>query len=236
MYAHADRRLFRNFLIALVVAVLILVAALVGSVYGIVKLTDEVDDSNGVLVSANTGTVMATGKATSAMDLSKLYGGGNSTDDGTTRRVPDVSLAEQMEVVVVPQADGGFEVHRVASIRSFPREQRAIIVSEDGSIIQVGTTGLVYLKDPIAESLTITQGSGLEDASPGRRLLSGDTQTGYGVGPRSTPTAPGTENSKLASYRACMDECMSGNPGMDESCKEREWWRCLYLECLSLTY
>ena len=46
-------RLFRNFLIALV-----------GAVYGIVKLTDEVDDNNGVLVSANTGSVMATGKAT----------------------------------------------------------------------------------------------------------------------------------------------------------------------------
>ena len=205
--AHADRKLFRNFLIALVVAVLILVAALVGAVYGIVKLTDEVDDSNGVLVSANTGTVMATGKATRLVDLSRLYGGGNSTNDGqgATGRLPDLSLAEQMEVVVVPQADGGFEVHRVASVRSFPADQRAVIVSEDGSVIQVGTAGLVYLKDPIADSLT-PRGPGVEDASPGRRLLS-DMPTGYGVAPRSTPTAPGGYSSYSSDGYVCVRHC-----------------------------
>jgi hypothetical protein len=210
--AQADRRLFRNFLIALVVAVLILVAALVGAVYGIVKLTDEVDDNSGVLVSANTGSVMATGKATNLLDLSKLYGGNNSTGgaNGTTKSSPDVMLAEQLEVLVMPQADGGYEVHRVASVRSFPAEQRAIVVSEDGSIIQVGTTGLVYLKDAIADALNITE-SGLEDASPGRRLRSDGTQTGYGVGTRSTPTAPVqySTSSTYPTYRDCMDDCFS---------------------------
>ncbi|WPT16663.1 hypothetical protein PSENEW3_00004671 [Picochlorum sp. SENEW3] len=206
--AHADRRLFRNFLIALVVAVLILVAALVGAVYGIVKLTDEVDDNNGVLVSANTGTVMATGKATNLLDLSKLYSGNNSTDrndDGHTGSFPDVPLAQQLEVVVMPQAGGGYEVHRVASVRSFPGEQRAIIVSMDGSIIEVGTTGLVYLRDAIVDSLDIT-GSGLEDASPGRRLRSASTQTGYGVGTRSTPAVPDSCTSSMQEdmYLDCM--------------------------------
>ena len=185
--AHADRRLFRNFLIALVVAVLILVAALVGAVYGIVKLTDEVDDNNGVLVSANTGSVMATGKATKLLDLSKLYARSNSGANGTTKSSPAVMLAEQLEVLVMPLADGGYDVHRVASVRSFPAEQRAIVVSEDGSIIQVGTTGLVYLKDAIADTLaTTSEGTGVEDSSRGRRLLSDGTQAGYGVGTASS--------------------------------------------------
>ena len=201
--AHADRRLFRNFLIALVVAVLILVAALVGAVYGIVKLTDEVDDSNGVLVSAKTGNVMATGKATDLLNLSQLYAARNRTaDDGTIESMPDVLLAEQLEVLVVPQIDGGYHVHRVASVRSLPAEQRAIIVSEDGSIVQVGTTGLRYLKDPIADSLTST---GLEDASPGRRLFSDDTQTGYGVRSASDSPSESTSNScDKPVYHTCV--------------------------------
>ena len=207
--AQADRRLFRNFLIALVVAVLILVAALVGAVYGIVKLTDEVDDNNGVLVSANTGSVMATGKATNFLDLSKLYA--QSTDGANgTKSSPDVMLAEQLEVLVMPRADGGYEVHRVASVRSFPAEQRALIVSEDGSIIQVGTTGLVYLKDAIADSLATSQGTGLEDSSPGRRLLSDVTQTGYGVGAASSgpdiPSSCMSSSREARNYQQCVQE------------------------------
>lgn len=143
------------------------------------------------------------------LDLSKLYGGNNSTDrndDGTIRSSPDVSLAQQLEVLVMPQANGGYEVHRVASVRSFPAEQRASVVSEDGSIIQVGTTGLEYLKDAIADALNIT-GSGLEDASPGRRLRSDGTQTGYGVGTRSTPAVPDSCNSSMKEdmYLDCME-------------------------------
>lgn len=148
--ALADRRLFRNLLIAIVVAVLILVSALVGAVYGIVKLTDEVDDSNGLLVSAKTGSVMATGKATEVVLLSQLYAKASNSTSGST---DPVSIANQMDVVVVPhdEVEVGFTVHRVASIRSYPSEQLAIIVSKDGSVIQVDSSGLRYVRDPLVD-------------------------------------------------------------------------------------
>jgi len=70
--AVADRKLMRNFLIALVVAVLVLVATLCGTVYAIVKLTQEVNDDDGVLVSSTTVTPMATGSAYLEMGPSAL--------------------------------------------------------------------------------------------------------------------------------------------------------------------
>jgi len=191
--AHADRRLFRNFLIALVVAVLILVAALVGAVYGIVKLTDEMDDSNGVLVSVKTGSVMATGKATDLVDLSRLFARSKKdTGERAALNRAALDLAERLEIVVVPSADdmGGFAVHRVASVRSFPGELRAIIVSEDNSIIQVGPSGLTYLVDPLAQ-LTGEKLSNdtAREMTAGRKLLAISSQFGYGVTDGSQPRA-----------------------------------------------
>ena len=189
--AHADRRLFRNFLIALVVAVLILVAALVGAVYGIVKLTDEVDDNNGVLVSAKTGNVMAAGKATDLVNLSHLYAGSNNkTGESAALNRAALDLAERLEVVVMPQIDnmGGFRVHRVASVRSFPAEQRAIIVSEDGSIIQVDPSGLTYLLDILAEQTDEKlRNDEIGGETKGRKLMAIGGQFGYGVSDGSTP-------------------------------------------------
>ena len=182
--ALADRRLLRNFLIAIVLAVLILVAALVGAVFGIVKLTDEVDDSNGVLVSAKTGSVMATGKATELVVLSQLYAKASNTSGSTN----PVSIAQQMEVVVVPhdEVEGGFTVHRVASIRSYPSEQLAIIVSVDGTVIQVDSSGLRYLRDPLLDLIPELSSASLTTnaSSSGRRRVLSEVGQSGGFGMR----------------------------------------------------
>jgi hypothetical protein len=49
-----DRKLFRNILLILLAAVLVLIATLCGTVYGIVKRTQEVNDQDGLLVSTST--------------------------------------------------------------------------------------------------------------------------------------------------------------------------------------
>lgn len=217
--AHADRRLFRNFLIALVVAVLILVAALVGAVYGIVKLTDEVDDSNGLLVSANTGSVMATGKATELVALSQLYAkASNSTSDSTD----PVSIAQQMEILVVPhgEVEGGFTVHRVASIRSYPSEQMAIIVSEDGTVIQIDSSGLRYLRDPLVDllpELSLSYMTTNASSSGQRRKLSEvELLGGYGV------RSQETNSDDYDGYLREKSECC-------KSYEERGFWGCYHV-------
>lgn len=153
--AQADRKLFRNFLIALIVANLILVAVVVGSVFAIVKLTNELDDDGGVLVSTNTGDVIGTGVATDLVDLSRMFN--------------DSSLAEQLNQVIVMEG-ANFAVHRVGSIRAFPEKEAVVIVSQDGSLIQVDTYGSWYLDDTIGKHLASNASSRISDA--GRRLQS----------------------------------------------------------------
>lgn len=153
--AQADRKLFRNFLIALIVANLILVAVVVGSVFAIVKLTNELDDDGGVLVSTNTGDVIGTGVATDLVDLSRMFN--------------DSSLAEQLNQIIVMDGEN-FAVHRVGSIRAFPEKEAVVIVSQDGSLIQVDKFGSWYLDDTIGKQLESNASSPMGDA--GRRLQS----------------------------------------------------------------
>lgn len=125
--AHADRKLFRDFLIALVVGMLILIAALCGTVYAIVKLTQEVGDDNGVLVSTDSGEAISTGQAVDTLDVTQLY----------LQRAP--GLTNQLETVVIPN-DKGFKVYRIASIEV--EEDRALISTLDGTKFQVDERGL----------------------------------------------------------------------------------------------
>jgi hypothetical protein len=62
--AQSDRKMFLRLLVALGVAVLVLIATLCGAVYGIVDLTQKVDDNDGAMVSKATGDVMSTGAGT----------------------------------------------------------------------------------------------------------------------------------------------------------------------------
>lgn len=163
--AQSDRRFFRNFLVALACAVLVLVAALVGAVFAIVKLTDDFNDNNGSLVSSRTGNMMVTGRGTNLVDLQQLYAGNSSR-----------ALAEQLEVVMVSKPDGSIAAHRVAGVRTMPMEQKAIIVGQDGTEIELSSSGLMYLKDPLGDSYNMSL------VSAGRRLLLEDSlATSYGV-------------------------------------------------------
>ena len=137
--AVSDRKLMRNFLIALVVAVLILIATLCGTVYAIVKLTQEVNDSNGVLVSSTTGQPMSTGGMRLQLEADSLY------------RYPDPALLQSFESVVIP-SDTGDTMYRIARIEAQPNTS-ALIYTVDGTMIEVDDSGMSILdKDAPAGS------------------------------------------------------------------------------------
>lgn len=173
--AQADRKLFRNFVIALALGMLILIAAVCGAVYGIVHLSNQLDDNNGVLASASTGEAMATGQAMDLINLTQLYDG----------NVAMMETAQNLQQVVVAEGDGAFSVHKVARIRVIPSESRAIIVSMDGSILQADDSGLGYLNDSISDDA--------QQGSARRRLMANQTDDdddampsvpAHGIGPR----------------------------------------------------
>ena len=126
--AVSDRKLMRNFLIALLVAVLILIATLCGTVYAIVKLTQEVNDNNGVLVSASTGQPMSTGRMHIQLGADSLY------------RYPNPVLLQSFEALVLPSDDGD-TMYRVAKIVSQPNVS-ATIYTVDGTVIEVDDSGM----------------------------------------------------------------------------------------------
>ena len=154
--AQADRKLFKNFLIALTVGLLILIAALCGTVYGIVKLTKEVGDDNGVLVSTSTGDVVSTGQVVDTLNVSKLY----------REDVP--FIAQDLEVLIVPE-ENGFTAHRVASV-SVETGNRAIVTSLDGRKIIIDKDGLYYETNVAGNS------------TGRRRLLAKSDEPMYGSG------------------------------------------------------
>lgn len=154
--AQADRKLFKNFLIALTVGLLILIAALCGTVYGIVKLTKEVGDDNGVLVSTSTGDVVSTGQVVETFNVSQLY----------REDVP--FIAQELEVLIVPE-ENGFTAHRVASV-TVETGNRAIVTSLDGRKIIIDKDGLYY------------ENSVAGNSTGRRRLLAKSDEPMYGSG------------------------------------------------------
>jgi hypothetical protein len=149
--AVSQRRLFRRLLWVLGVGSLLLIAALVGCVYGIVDLTRQVDDNDRVLSSRATGEAMATGQVlTLSSNLSSLV------DDPATA----IGAALQMDRVVVPEEDGGFSVQRVTGVRVSPSDG-AVLSLASGEQVSVGVDG----------TLSVTSRSGKSSRAPGRRLL-----------------------------------------------------------------
>jgi hypothetical protein len=149
--AVSQRRLFRRLLWVLGVGSLLLIAALVGCVYGIVDLTRQVDDNDRVLSSRATGEAMATGQVlTLSSNLSSLV------DDPATA----IGAALQMDRVVVPEEDGGFSVQRVTGVRVSPSDG-AVLSLASGEQVSVGVDG----------TLSVTSPSGNNSSAPGRRLL-----------------------------------------------------------------
>jgi hypothetical protein len=130
--ALADRKLFRNFLIALVIGMLILIAALCGTVYAIVKLSQEVGDDNGVLVSKSSGDVMSTGRVVQRVPN---LAGALLNDDPFLAKM----MAMGMKRVILPGKDGSssFTVSQVSSI-TVETGKSALIRMADGNQLEVG--------------------------------------------------------------------------------------------------
>eukprot|EP00890_Picochlorum_soloecismus_P002930 jgi/Picsp_1/3638/NSC_06475-R1_---NA--- len=133
MRAVSDRKLFRNLLISLFVAVLVLVATLCGTVYAIVELSKEVKNDNGVLVSSSSGDVMATGTAQRAMTV--------GPELLTLLELPE-SLSKAHSVVI-PAIDGGNStVYKVAKMTSSPSAGTVEVRTVDGTTLSMNLSGV----------------------------------------------------------------------------------------------
>lgn len=148
--AIGDRKLLRNILIALAIAVLVLIATLCGTVYAIVKLTQEVNDQDGLLVSSSSGDVMSTGLAQESLNATQLY------------RYQDPAILRNIEGVLVPTQQG-VTMYRVSKITAVPNIS-ATIYTIDGSTLEVDDSG-VYVVDERDPRET-------DQPSQGRRSLS----------------------------------------------------------------
>lgn len=198
--AVGDRRLMRRILVALGVAVLVLVATLCGTVYAIVKLTQEVNDNDGVLVSASTGEVMSTGLAQRQLEASRLY------------RYADPEELRSVESVLVPSAqdgDGSVTMFRVSKITAVPNVG-ATVHTVDGTTLEVDDSGL-YVVEPG------------EGGGSGRRLQSANhpyPATLFSTKYHSSGRNPSCSRACDADvcweysgrrYNRCMDDCERDN-------------------------
>ena len=123
--AARDARLFRRFVWALIAAVLLLIAAVVGSVYGIVYLTRQVDDDGGVLTSTRSGAPMTTGTTLQRKAFAELVH--PSTAKGA---------ALGTSQVILPTGDSSFAVLGVAGI-AVEEGKGANIRAQTGEVILV---------------------------------------------------------------------------------------------------
>ena len=155
--AVAERRLFRRILLVMGVGGLLLIAALVGCVYGIVDLTRQIDDNDNILTSRASKEPMATGTVVSMnSNLSSL------TDESSA-----LQSALAMAQVVLPESDGGFVVHQVSSVRFSPLNGTTI-TTMSGESLGVNPDGTVS-RDVQNET------------ESGRRLLGAQKLPGYGI-------------------------------------------------------
>lgn len=153
--AIGDRKLLRYILIALAVAVLVLIATLCGTVYAVVKLTQEVNDQDGVLVSASSGAVMSTGLVQERVAGVELY------------RYRDPAMLRGIESVVLPSPEGDtmYRVSKIATVRNMS----ATVYTLGGTTLQVDDSGVYVVNETDSPS------------APGRRSLSQIQNVGDGA-------------------------------------------------------
>ena len=134
--AARDARLFRRFVWALIAAVLLLIAAVVGSVYGIVYLTRQVDDDGGVLTSTRSGAPMTTGTTLQRKAFAELVH--PSTAKGAALGTSQVILPTgDSSFAVLGVAGIAVEEGKGANIRAQTGE--VILVDEEGAIVDILT-------------------------------------------------------------------------------------------------
>jgi hypothetical protein len=196
MQAVSDRKLFRNILIALFVAVLVLVATLCGTVYAIVDLSKEVKNDNGVLVSSSSGDVMATGTAQQTVTVGPEL-------------LSLLEFPESMsnaESVIIPTTAGGNAttlVYKVAKITSCPEMGSMEVLTLDGTTLLTNQSGM-YEQSGGGEYLPV-----FELVESRRRLLIDSGWMPETQGAPSVVVQAGSGTDVLPGYSPLSTECFS---------------------------
>ena len=117
--ARADRNLFRNIVIALVIGMVITIAALCGTVYAIVDMNNQLKDDNNVITSKSSGQPMATATAKTVHDAGAF-----------------LSLSPEqmssMEALLLQDPDGTSLIYRLSSILYSPGAGIALLETTGG--------------------------------------------------------------------------------------------------------
>lgn len=133
LQAVSDRKLFRNILISMFVAVLVLVATLCGTVYAIVSLSKEVKNDNGLLVSSSSGDVMATGVAQETVKVGpELLG---------LLNIPE-KLSEAHSIIIPSLDNSKYTLYKVAKITSSPSTGTMEVNTIDGTTLLMNQSGV----------------------------------------------------------------------------------------------
>ena len=163
--ARADRKLFRNILIALVSGMLIMIAALCGTVYAIVDMNSQLQDDNNVIVSKSSGQPMATAAAKTIHDVGAFLS--LSPEQMST-----------MEALLLSDTDGSiFNIYRLSSVSYSPGAGIALLETTGGDTFIGTSNGFTRLDNKTGmyteESVTALVEQLLTN-STNRRLLSND--------------------------------------------------------------
>jgi hypothetical protein len=135
--AQSDRKMFLRLLVALGVAVLVLIATLCGAVYGIVDLTQKVDDNDGAMVSKATGDVMSTGVVLEARNATAIV----TRDFGQT-----LQRVLETDKLVAFGEDGSVAVYHVSSARLSNKDATHFTVrfnTMDGKVLEIDAQGSI---------------------------------------------------------------------------------------------
>ncbi|WPT15267.1 hypothetical protein PSENEW3_00003208 [Picochlorum sp. SENEW3] len=196
MQAVSDRKLFRNILIALFVAVLVLIATLCGTVYAIVDLSKEVKNDNGVLVSSSSGDVMATGTAQQTVTV--------GPELLSLLEFPESLINAQS--VIIPTTAGGKAttlVYKVAKITSSPEMGSMEVLTLDGTTLLTNQSGM-YEQSGGGEYLPV-----FELVESRRRLLIDSVGMPETQGAPSVVVQASSGTGVLPGYSPLSTECFS---------------------------
>lgn len=191
--AQSERKLFLRMLVALGVAVLILIAAVCGAVYGIVHLSQKVDDDNGVMVSASTGEVMSTGTVLASHNVSAIW-----EEDWPAA----IEKVMEMDKLVVPDEEGDVTIYHVSTARLKKNDGTVEFRTTGGDILTLHPENGIVLEGSMVETNGTSAGS--------RRLLSIENNSIIGVGSQSTSSGGPALGATAA--RSSLVTCQRSKP------------------------
>ncbi|KAI8104518.1 hypothetical protein M9434_003073 [Picochlorum sp. BPE23] len=197
MQAVSDRKLFRNILLALFVAVLVLIATLCGTVYAIVDLSKEVKNDDGVLVSSSSGDVMSTGSAQQTVTV--------GPELLALLDFPE-SLSNVHSLVIPAMGGDETTVYKIAKLISSPGTGSMNIATVDGTLLLVNQSG-VYERSESDEYMPV-----FEMSDSRRKLLIDSVERPGSQGAPSVVVSVGSGpitprySPCVNCYKACYDK------------------------------